>query len=65
VKPHQDVLKSIVQGMAHVKRSGDIRRRYDYGIFLAGLSFTGFEKLFFDPKIVPFFLNLRRIVNLG
>jgi hypothetical protein len=61
--PTEDVLKGIIQGMAHMERSGYIRRRDDNAErFLSRLRFSS-KKIVLFPVSVPPMFHLSRFIN--
>ncbi len=60
---NQDVLDGIIQSMAHMQRTGNVRWWYNYGkrslVWVAG----SMEIITLEPKMIPFYLHCIRIIN--
>jgi hypothetical protein len=52
--PDQDILNGFIQGMAHMKYAGYIRRWYDHGIGLTMIGLAG-KIIPVKPMPIPFF----------
>lgn len=65
VVPHKDVLKGGIQGMPHVKRSGDVGRRNHNGEPGFARDNVGFKQIVIHPIFVPFALETLGLISLG
>jgi hypothetical protein len=61
----EDVLDRVVQGVAEVKRRGDVRRGDDDGERIAGVGGFGMEGAFAQPHLVRLALDGGGVVGLG
>ena len=61
----QDVLERVVQGVAQVKRPGDVRRGDDDRIGPLAAGRIGMEVALGEPEVVPLALGVLGIVLLG
>ena len=61
--PGENILKGVVQGVAHVERAGHVRGRDDDGKRRAGGIFIGPEQVLLFPEGIPFIFYLMGIVN--
>lgn len=59
----QDVLQRVVQGMTHMQRSRDIRRRDHHGVGLPGMGRVGVKQAGIDPALVPAVFDVVGIVG--
>ena len=60
----EDILQRVVERMAHVQLTRDVRRRYDHAVRLLALVDLGVEVLVLLPELIPLLLERLRIVDL-
>ena len=65
--PHQDVLERVVEGVPHVQRGGDVRRRDDDGVgrTAIGIVRRGVEGSGLHPSLEDLGLDLGGLIRLG
>ena len=61
---HQYVLYGVVEHVAHVEHTGDVGRRDYYRVRFARVG-SALEEVMTHPVVIPFVLNLRRVVLGG
>jgi hypothetical protein len=64
-KADKDILKGIIQGMAHVEGAGNIGRRDDDGVGLFALVYLPPKISLLFPIAIPFLFNFLRDISRG